>query len=160
MPPSSTPKLLGGSSKLAKLAEERRKKAAAASSGQAQQSTASEPVSSLDRLMKPQDKKENAAPSPGAEAKRYPIRKRKSATPPPRTPSPPPEEPKEEAVDLRSSPTAFGKALSTSTEHNNGTSRMTLHDLMGSSYSASPFEGPSPDDTVIKAQDRSKGLKK
>ncbi|KAK4506761.1 hypothetical protein PRZ48_000494 [Zasmidium cellare] len=154
-------KLLGGSSKLAKLAEERRKKAAAAA--QPAQPSETDSASSLDRLTKPKDVKENVAPVPKAEPKKYAIRRKRSPTPPPKAPTPPPEEPKEQLPSLRSSPSAFGRALSSSSGQTNGTRQMALQDLLGSSYSSSPFEGPSPDDAVIqkaKAQQASNGLAK
>jgi elongation factor 1 alpha-like protein len=152
-----SPKLLGGSSKLAKLAEERRKKAAAAQSAG---STPAESGSSLDRLSKPKEAKENVVPVSIPEPKKYPIRRKKSPTPPPREPTPPPEEPKEQLPDLRSGPTAFGQTLSTSLPHSHNVARMALQDLLGSSPESNPFDGPSPDDTVLKAQDKSKGLNK
>jgi elongation factor 1 alpha-like protein len=151
------PQLLGGSSKLAKLAEERRKKAAAAQNTQA---APAESVSSLDRLSKPKEAKENAVPTPIPEPKKYPIRRKKSPSPPPREPTPPPEEPKEQLPDLRTTPTAFGQTLSTSIPQSHFAARMALQDLLGSSPESNPFEGPSPDDTVLKAQDKSKGLNK
>lgn len=151
-------KLLGGSSKLAKLAEERRKKAAAAA--QPAQVSMADSASSLDRLTKPKDVKENVAPPPSAEPKKYAIRRKRSPTPPPKAPTPPPEEPKEQLPSLRSSPSAFGRTLSSSSAQTNGARQMALQDLLGSSLTSDPFHGPSPDDTVIRAQDKSKGLKK
>ncbi|CZT25395.1 uncharacterized protein RCC_11126 [Ramularia collo-cygni] len=155
MPEPPRPKLLGGSSKLAKLAEERRRKAVAS---QNTPNPAVESLNSLDRLSISKDSKENAAPV--AEPKKYPTRRKRSPTPPPREPTPPPEEPVEQLPDLRSSPTAFGRALSKSSGQMNGATRMALADLLGMTASSSPFEGPSPDDTVLKAQNKSKGLKK
>lgn len=152
-------KLLGGSSKLAKLAEERRRKAAAASAQPTQLSPA-ESASGLDRLTKPKDVKENVAPAPSAEPKKYAIRRKRSPTPPPRAPTPPPEEPKEHLPSLRSSPSAFGRTIASSSAQASGSRQMALQDLLGSSYTSNPFDGPSPDDTVIRAQDKSKGLKK
>lgn len=152
-----SPKLLGGSSKLAKLAEERRKKAAAA------QNTPSAPTdttSSLDRLSKPKEAKDNVLPIRIPEPKKYPVRRKKSPSPPPREPTPPPEEPKEQLPDLRSGPTAFGQTLSSSLPYQHTAARMALQDLLGSSPESNPFDGPSPDDTVLKAQDKSKGLNK
>lgn len=152
-------KLLGGSSKLAKLAEERRKKAAAAAQP-TQTAAAPDSTSSLDRLAKPKDIKENVAPTSKAEPKKYAIRRKRSPTPPPKEPTPPPEEPKEQLPDLRTSPSAFGRTLSAGSAHSSNTRQMALQDLLGSSYAPDPFEGPSPDDTVMRAQDRSKGLNK
>lgn len=151
-------KLLGGSSKLAKLAEERRKKAAEAA--QPAQASTADSASALDRLTKPKDVKENVAPTPCAEPKKYAIRRKRSPTPPPRAPTPPPEAPKEHLPSLRSPPSAFGRTLSSSSAQTSGTRQMALQDLLGSGYSSNPFDGPSPDDTVIRAQDKSKGLKK
>jgi elongation factor 1 alpha-like protein len=150
-------KLLGGSSKLAKLAEERRKKAAAARGAQ---SAPADSLSSLTRLSISSDAKENEAPVPKAEPKKYPMRRKRSPTPPPREPTPPPQEPEEQLPDLRSSPTAFAQTFSTGSANPNGTSKMGLQDLFGSSYSFKVFEGPSPDDTVIQRQQGSKGLNK
>ena len=78
----SRPKLLGGSSKLAKLAEERRKKAAAAAGA----SPANDALSSLDRLTKPKDAKEHESRPAVIEPRSYPIRKKREPTPPPREP--------------------------------------------------------------------------
>ena len=149
------PKLLGGSSKLAKLAEERRKKAAAAQTAPAAPNGA---VNSLDRLSKPKDTKENIAPQRKLEPKKYPIRKKREPTPPPREPTPPQEEPKE-LPDLRASPTDFARALS-SGPNVRVPSSMNLKDLMSSSTTEDPFKGLSPDDTVLRAQQHGKSLKK
>lgn len=151
------PKLLGGSSKLAKLAEERRKKAAASQPIQAGPDAA---TSSLDRLSRPNDPKENMPPQPRSQSKKYPIRKKKEPSPPPEEPSPPPEESKDDAPDLRASPTAFGRTLSTSPIHSSEQPNMTLKDLCGASVPEDPFKGPSPDDSVMRAQASSKGLNK
>lgn len=157
--PRPVPRLLGGSSKLAKLAEERRKKAAAATK-QTLQVPASETIGSLDRLSRSKDVKENTTPASKLEPKRYPIRRRKATSPPAREPTSPPEERKEELPDLRSSPTAFGRTLSAGQESPSGWYPMAVGDLLGARYTSSPFEGPSPDDVVSKAQERSKGLHK
>lgn len=156
-PPRPRVKLLGGSSKLAKLAEERRKKAATT---QPAPPVPLDSVSSLDRLSKSKDAKENRQPSTQAEPKKYPIRRKRSPTPPPREPTPPPPEPDEELPDLRSSPTAFGRTLSEGSEQSKGPKRMSLQDLFGSKYDYGPFEGPSPDDAVIRARQGSTGLNK
>ena len=152
------PRLLGGSSKLAKLAEERRRKAAA--SQQAPQATANDSISALDRLSKSKDTKENNLPAATEEPKKYPVRRKRSPTPPPRVPTPPREEPKEVLPDLRSSPTAFGVTLATKSSESQGSRKIGLQDLFGDSYSLSAFTGPSPDDTVIRAQQGSRGLNK
>lgn len=156
-PSRARPKLLGGSSKLAKLAEERRKKAATAHNGPAVPDGA---LNSLDRLSKPKDVKENTPPQPKPELKKYPIRKKREPTPPPREPTPPPEEPKEELPNLRASPTAFACTLSTKPADSIMPSGMTLQDLLSSSNGQDPFKGPSPDDTVLRAQQHSKNVKK
>ncbi|KAK5718131.1 hypothetical protein LTR17_015853 [Elasticomyces elasticus] len=153
------PRLLGGSSKLAKLAEERRKKAAATAAGA---SSTDSDLSSLDRLTKPKDSKENDAPSSVAEPRKYPIRKKREPTPPPKEPTPPPPtepEEEEEKPDLRASPTAFARTLSTNPMQGRTATAPTLADLLGTEQSEDPFKGPSPDDTVLKAQQRSKGMK-
>ncbi|KAK5696636.1 hypothetical protein LTR97_007940 [Elasticomyces elasticus] len=151
------PRLLGGSSKLAKLAEERRKKAAATAAGG---SSIDGDLSSLDRLTKPRESKENDAPSSVAEPRKYPIRKKREPTPPPKEPTPPPStEPEEEKPDLRASPTAFARTLSTNPMQGRTATAPKLADLLGTEHSEDPFKGPSPDDTVLKAQQRSKGMK-
>jgi elongation factor 1 alpha-like protein len=152
------PKLLGGSSKLAKLAEERRKKAAAAQ--EKDEHKPSKSTSSLDRLGKSKDAKENKAPIATAEARRYPIRRRRSPTPPPKEDTPPPEQPKETLPDLRSAPTLFGQTLASATIQKNGATKIALSDLFGTGGSSNAFGELSPDDTVFKAQQRSKGLNK
>lgn len=157
-PEHSVPRLLGGSSKLARLAEERRRKAAAAQ--QAPQTPANDSISALDRLSKPKDTKENARPPANEEPKKYPIRRRRSPTPPPRQPTPPPEEPKEILPDLKSSPTAFGHALASQEQASQRNKNIGLQDLFGSGYSLASFTGPSPDDTVLQAQQGSRGLNK
>lgn len=150
------PRLLGGSSKLAKLAEERRKKAAAASSTHVQEAPNGS-LNSLDRLSKPKDAKENAAPEPQAEPKKYPIRRKREPTPPPREPTPEPEETEDVGPDLRASPTSFGRALSAGQNRRNS-AKMALQDLMGEDVPEDPFKGPSPDDVVARAQGNSRGL--
>ena len=150
-------KLLGGSSKLAKLAEERRRKAAAAQNAQ---SAPADSLSSLDRLSISKDVKENESPVAKPEPKKYPMRRKRSPTPPPREPTPPYEEPEEELPDLRSSPTPFAQTFSTGTGNASQPSKMGLQDLFGSSYNFKVFEGPSPDDTVIQRQQGSKGMNK
>ena len=149
------PRLLGGSSKLAKLAEERRKKAAAASSPAQAPDGA---LNSLDRLSKPRDPKENLKPATKSEPKKYPIRKKSEPAPPPIEPTPPPEDPKNELPDLRASPTAFARTLSSSPPQSS-TADTALRDLLGSISKQDPFKGPSPDDAVLRAQQNSKGLK-
>lgn len=157
-PDAIQPKLLGGSSKLAKLAEERRKKAAAASQ-QSNKSPANDHLNSLDRLSKSKDlaQSENLAPKP--EVKRY-VMRRKEPSPPPREPTPPPEVPLEEIPDLRSLPTEFGRTLSTSPSQARGRGNLDLRELLDGSPGVDPFQGLSPDDIVFRAQGNSKGLGK
>lgn len=152
-----SPKLLGGSSKLAKLAEERRKKAAAPGTSPAPVNGA---LSSLDRLSKPKDMNENVPPQATSEPKKYPIRKKREPTPPSRGPTPPPPvEPEEEKPDLRASPTSFGRTISTSPAQN-GSSILELKEVLGPRDNGNAFTGLSPDDAVLKAQQHSKGLTK
>ena len=150
-------KLLGGSSKLAKLAEERRKKAAASQRAETKPNSS---LSALDRLSKTHDAKENATPTPKPEPKKYPIRKKKESTPPPQDPEPPPEDPKEGTPDLRTSPSDFGRTLSITTGKGTRSAQMALDELFGRAQNGDAFSGPSPDDTVLKAQGKSKGLNK
>ncbi|KAI7537583.1 elongation factor EF-1 alpha subunit, partial [Hortaea werneckii] len=154
-----SPKLLGGSTKLAKLAEERRRKAASETK-EAPSPASTSALSSLDRLSKPREaSKENETPEPKPEPKKYPIRKKREPTPPPKEPTPPPPEPEEELPDLRASPTEFGMTLSTSPTNGIHGPQMTLKDMLGDSKDAEdPFKGPSPDDVVFKAQGHSKGM--
>lgn len=152
------PRLLGGSSKLAKLAEERRKKAAAAT--EVPSSAPNGALSALDRLSKPKDTKENALPSTTTEPRKYPIRKKRDPTPPPPREPTPPLEPEEEQPDLRTTPTEFGRTLSTNPSQSSSAAIMTLGDVFGSLTGDDPFKGPSPDDTVMQAQRNSKGLSK
>nr|POE53509.1 hypothetical protein CFP56_28731 [Quercus suber] len=149
------PKLLGGSSKLAKLAEERRKKAAAANHNSSVCTN-----SPLDRLSKNKPSKENEVPVSVPEPKKYPIRKKREPTPPPREPTPPVSVVEEEGPDLRASPTAFGRALSTGSNQDSRTLKMPFGHILGSDLAEDPFQGPSPDDTVMNAQRHSKGLVK
>lgn len=150
------PKMLGGSTKLAKLAEERRRKAAASQGAPA---SATGSLSSLDRLSKPKDAAESKAPIPRPEIKKYPIRK-KEPSPPPREPTPPPAEPQEILPDLRSEPTAFGRTLAASPPRSTTISATLLRNMLSVDTSAEPFSGPSPDDTILVAQKQSKGMAK
>jgi len=160
-----TPKLLGGSSKLAKLAEERRKKAEAAKqgSGQPSESETNKTTSALDRLTlgRSAEQKENAPPKPPQEPRKYIPRKRRESTPPPPEPEPEPqEEEREQLPDLRAPPTAFGRAISTCHNTSSAMSPMTVQDLLGASAKTEAFQNPSPDDVVSRAQGGSKGLSK
>ena len=153
----SRPQLLGGSSKLAKLAEERRKKAAASPSNPTASNTR---LSALDRLSKPVSNDENTAPQIKTEARKYPIRKKKEPTPPPLEPEPEVEEPVEEAPDLRASPTQFGETLATVPRQTSGSDVIPFKNLLDSRTDHDPFQEPSPDDTILRAQQRSKALTK
>ncbi|KAI7285752.1 elongation factor EF-1 alpha subunit [Hortaea werneckii] len=159
VPARPSPKLLGGSTKLAKLAEERRRKAANETK-EAPSPASTSALSSLDRLSKPREvTKENTIPEPRPEPKKYPIRKKREPTPPPKEPTPPPPEPEEDLPDLRASPTKFGMTLSTSLTNGIHAPRMTLSDMLGDSKDTEdPFKGLSPDDVVFKAQGHSKGM--
>lgn len=158
--------LLGGSSKLAKLAEERRKKAEAARTRAGDGSeglTVNATVTSLDRLAlsRSKDSKENEVPSPKAEPRKYPPRKRRESTPPPAAPEPElQEEPKEQLPDLRASPSAFGRTLARKPNHLGNRAKMGIQDVLGGCESSKAFQDPSPDDVVFKAQEHSKGLNK
>lgn len=158
-PRAERPGLLGGSSKLAKLAEERRKKAAAAAHSPS--SEASKPTSLLDKLGKPQDEsqqKENQAP----QQRSYPIRRKRSPTPPPKQPEPEPDVVPEEkkGVDLRAGPSSFGQTLARSTHNMSEQMHMSIQDITHLGADTSFFKGPSPDDVVQKAQSQGKGLNK
>lgn len=154
----SRPRLIGGSSKLAKLAEERRKKAA---SSQTAPTVPDGALSSLDRLSKPKDIKENEPPQIKTQPKAYPIRKKKEPSPPPRDPTPPPVvDEAEQLPDLRASPTAFARTLSTSPSNAEKMNAIALKHTLGISKSQASFNEPSPDDTVLRAQQRSKSLNK
>ena len=154
LPSVPRPKLLGGSSKLAKLAEERRKKAATSPMPAPAPAGA---LSSLDRLSKPKDTKENMKPQAKPEPKKYPIRKKQEPAPPPREPTPPPQEPVDVGPDLRASPTAFGRTLSSSPSSISAMSTMAVKDMLNSPATDDPFKGPSPDDAALRAQQNSKG---
>lgn len=155
--PMRRPQLLGGSSKLAKLAEERRKKAASSQDSPSAPGAAPSP---LDRLSRPKETKENEPPPTKAEPKKYPIRKKKEPSPPPKEPSPPPVEAGPEMPDLRASPTSFGRALSTGTSKETNAQALTVDDILGSSPAKELFTGPSPDDVVLRAQQRTKAPNK
>ena len=164
-PMRPAPKLLGGSSKLAKLAEERRKKAEAIRQGSAQPSVESETkktTSALDRLTlgNSSDQKENAATIPPPEPRKYVARKRKESTPPPPEPEPEPVEDQEPLPDLRAPPTAFGRAMTTCHASANPNAPMSIQDMLGSAGKTEAFQNPSPDDVVSRAQGGSKGLSK
>ncbi|KAK1073932.1 hypothetical protein LTR74_001489 [Friedmanniomyces endolithicus] len=98
--PVYRPRLLGGSSKLAKAAEERVKKAATTS---AEGFTANGASSSLDRPTKPKEPKENKASSTVDKPKNSPMREKRELTPPPWSGL------EAEKPDLRAQPTAFAR---------------------------------------------------
>lgn len=158
--PCERPKLLGGSSKLAKLAEERRKKASASQADAAAAPNGA--LSSLDRLSKAKDTKENILPSAKPELRKYPLRQKREPTPPPKEASPEPKQPKEDVPDLRASPTDFAKTMSVAMNATQvgGAGEEVLDGLLHSSSNDDPFKEPSPDDTVLRAQARSKGINK
>ncbi|KAK0345225.1 hypothetical protein LTR91_000909 [Friedmanniomyces endolithicus] len=145
------PRLLGGSSKLVKPVEERGNQAAIAS---AEGATANGVLSSLDRPDKPKEPKENKTPSTVAEPKKSPIREKREPTPPPASGL------EEEQPDLRAQPTAFARTLSARPTPDTLPAAMSLLNLLGVERSEDPFKGPSPDGTVTKAQNRSKGMTK
>ncbi|KAM0723751.1 hypothetical protein Q7P37_000741 [Cladosporium fusiforme] len=155
-PQRPTPKLLGGSSKLAKLAEERRKKAEAARHGTAQptESETKKTTSALDRLTlgNSAEQKDNTIPEPSPEPRKYVSRKKREPTSPPAEPEPEPEEEQEQLPDLRAPPTAFGRAISTCPITGNLSNPMSLQDMLGSATKADAFQNPSPDDVVSRAQ--------
>ena len=162
MPLRPMPKLLGGSSKLAKLAEERRRKAEAAKQ-EPVETEAKKAASALDRLTLGNKavQKENNHPAEPAEPRKYPNRKKREPTPPPHEPEPEPEvEEQEELPNLKASPTDFGKTLSRSPFHGSLSSQMNLQDLLGSPADMDAFNDPSPDDRVSHAQSGSRGLSK
>lgn len=154
--PPPRPRLLGGSSKLAKLAEERKRKAEAAK--------VAATASSLDHLTLDgwidQTASEPLDTRPAKVTRKYPSRKR-DPTPPPNEPVP---EPVEEVIDnlpdLRAPPTAFGHTLSNTTSQADRAHRLQLQDVLGPSKKTDAFTGPSPDDIVTRAQGASRSLNK
>lgn len=158
-PPRPMPKLLGGSSKLAKLAEERRKKAEAAKAGVQDVTNApsvNSTMSSLERLtLTKAESKSSAQP----QARKYVAKQRRETTPPPAPIPVPVIEDKEELPDLRATPSAFAKTLSTSAGSDRK-GKMSVDELFGNLKSADAFTKPSPDDIVLKAHGQSKSLNK
>ncbi|QIX01894.1 hypothetical protein AMS68_007411 [Peltaster fructicola] len=110
-------KLMGGSSKLAKLAEERRRKAESLKAGvqdRTNEASVSTTVTSLDRLSL---NKAEKRPSDTPETqRRYPSKKKKEPTPPPAEEPEPEVEPVEPLPDIRAEPSAFGRILSSKTK--------------------------------------------
>ncbi|KAK1814273.1 hypothetical protein LTR12_011318 [Friedmanniomyces endolithicus] len=149
--PAYRPRLLGGSSRLAEAAEERAKKAATTS---AEGFMANGASSSLDRHTKPKEPRENRAPSTVDEPKNSPMREKREPTPPSSSGL------EAEKPDLRAQPTAFARTLSARPTPDTLPAAMSLLNLLGSERSEDPFKGPSPDGTVTKAQNRSKGMTK
>lgn len=157
------PKLLGGSSKLAKLAEERRRRAEATRvdvrdrTNDAYINTA---MSSLDRLaLSKNDETPQKRPAETV-ARKYPVKKKQEPTPPPTTEPEPEPEPEDAVPDLRATPSAFAQTLAAGLQHGIGKRRISLHDLFRDTTSKDVFEGPSPDDVVLKAHGQSKSLNK
>ncbi|KAL1306146.1 hypothetical protein AAFC00_004258 [Neodothiora populina] len=188
-------RLLGGApSKLAALAAARRKKEAEQkANSQATEQEGSAGLSLMDRLgtkptrpLPPQPlqsssnqptQDENASP---AASRSYPIRKRKSPSPPPpvaeRRPTPseatiPPLKPAgPRASDIRASPSIFAQAMC-----GGGAPRPSVHsesllfsekiapsllDHRPTLADTNPFAGPSPDDVVMQAQAKASASKK
>lgn len=148
--------LLGGSSKLAKLAEERRKKAAAAQSAPAEANGAASLLDKLGKKPVKGEQKENEPPK----QKTYPIRRRRSPTPPPKEPEPAEAPPEPAAPDLRASPSSFGKTITRASHGSAEQERMSLQDIIRMGPDSAVFQEPSPDDIVQKAQSQGKGLNK
>ncbi|KAK0943482.1 hypothetical protein LTR29_005065 [Friedmanniomyces endolithicus] len=149
--PVYRPRLLGGSSKLAKPTEERGKKLATAG---VEESTADRASSSPDRPTKPKEPKENEAPLTVGEPRKSPRSEKREPKPPPSSGL------EEEMPDLRAQPTDFARTLSARPIPDTLPAAMSLLNLLGSERSEDPFKGPSPDGTVTKAQNRSKGMTK
>lgn len=162
--PRPVEKLLGGSSKLARLAEERRKKAEAVKAelkDKTNEADVNTALSSLDRLALSKRKElhgatsETATPPP---RKQY-VKKKREQSPPPPAPEPEPEAPtEEEVVSLRAKPSSFARTLATGTSSNTKGQNMSLQDLLGAPVSSDVFSKPSPDDLARQAQSQSKGL--
>ncbi|KAK6442569.1 hypothetical protein LTR95_001192 [Oleoguttula sp. CCFEE 5521] len=149
-------RMLGGSSKLAKLAEERKRKAEAAK--------VAATASSLDHLTLDgtHERSKGRPPDtqPAAKTRKYPAR-RKESSPPPKLPEPEPEQEVKEALpDLRAPPTAFGHTLSKSYRNTDQRQTLQVHNILGSSTSPDAFSGPSPDDVVTRAQGASRSSTK
>jgi len=173
-------RLLGGSapsggkpSKLAALAAARKKKEAEAKENASSANT----TSLLDRL----GSKALPQPTTGQDPqlltsvtnteRSYPIRKRKSPSPPPdaerRRPSSPREQFPPELAKFqenhRSDPSIFARAMCGGRRSGPSLPSNFTHDLQSTLYGshdhteANPFAGPSPDDVVTQAQ--AKGLK-
>nr|OQO21930.1 hypothetical protein B0A51_10446 [Rachicladosporium sp. CCFEE 5018] len=154
IPTKRRPSMLGGSSKLAKLAEERKRKVEAAK--------VAATASSFDHLTldgtHEQSKGRSPDTQPAAKTRKYPAR-RKEPSPPPKLPEPEPEQEVKEALpDLRAPPTAFGHTLSRSSRNPDQRQTLQVHNVLGSSTSPDAFSGPSPDDIVTRAQGASRSL--
>lgn len=182
-------RLLGGSapggkvSKLAALAAARKKKEAEQKTGNVAANEDKPPasLSLLDRLgSKPAQPIDAEQPEPTKQEnlppqtqRSYPIRKRKSPSPPPpfaeRRPTPSestiqqPQVPIATLPSVRAAPSIFAQAMcggavrrsSTHTESSSHFRENIVPTLYGSDSSlanANPFAGPSPDDVVIQAQ--------
>ncbi|KAK0326628.1 hypothetical protein LTR82_002470 [Friedmanniomyces endolithicus] len=149
--PVYRPRLLGGSSKLAKPTEERGKKLATAG---VEESSADGASSSLDHPTKPKEPKENEAPLTVGEPRNSQRSEKREPKPPPSSGL------EEEKPDLRAQPTAFARTLSARPTPDTLPAAMSFLNLLASERSEDPFKGPSPDGTVTKAQNRSKGMTK
>ena len=195
MEPTRPPlRLLGGSSstaakpsKLAALAAARKKKENEQKSGQLPDAPTAPPkqsgsaLSLLDRLGAKTTQSPTSAQNDIVEPlstrstnetpelrKAYPIRKRKSSSPPPpieRKPSEvsQPTEPQESQVhqELRTEPTVFAETMCGNSGHRLDRAKTTgfSHNMLATLYGqdlaeldANPFAGPSPDDVVTQAQ--------
>lgn len=183
-------RLLGGApSKLAALAAARKKKEAEQKAGNAtdNQETPQMSISLLDRLgtkpSKPEEATSEEAPLPQSLPSQiqraYPIRKRKSPSPPPpvadRRPTPAestielPTLPLPQAPSIRADPSIFAQAmcggsapsLSTQTEplHFKENMLPTLYGRASVFADSNPFAGPSPDDIVTQAQAKGSALR-
>ncbi|KAK0249304.1 hypothetical protein LTS09_015566 [Friedmanniomyces endolithicus] len=153
------PRLLGGASKFVKPAEEKSKKAAATS---AERSTVKGALSSSELHHEPKELKGSETSWVAAAPNQHPIGKKHEPTPPPLLKSTPSlsSESEEQKPDLRASPTAFARTLSAQPTHDTTPTAVALLELLNLGRSEDPFKGPSPDGTVTKAQNRSKGMTK
>lgn len=190
-------RLMGGSapssakpSKLAALAAAQKKKEAdlkAAQSQNTSQTADTAPASALSLLDRLGGRdspgtslrggsalSEPAATIPQSMPRTYPLRKKRSPSPPPKdTPKPPDQveelaqEPAQPKQQLRSSPSVFAETMCGDSNHRTGTSETsnfsqdmlaTLYGRALASSDANPFSGPSPDDVVTQAQ--AKGLQR
>ncbi|KAF2858686.1 hypothetical protein K470DRAFT_283131 [Piedraia hortae CBS 480.64] len=148
--------MLGGSSKLSKLAEERRKKAESAQSAQAPG------LNSLDRLIKAQGGDEAKQQPSSIRLRKIPLRPKHRTAAPETLPydSEKPEEKPQDTSMLRASPTAFGRFISLPVKEHKALPQITLKDVTGCEVDIKPFLDPSPDTIVLQAQKKRKGITK